>query len=118
MQTDSYAHFVRRKKKAGQDILDTLTPTKADAMHMAMGIVGEAGELLDAIKKHAVYNKPLDLDNIIEELGDMEFFMEGLRQIFNLTRAGIIAANVTKLEKRYGAHYTDAEAIARADKEK
>ena len=47
---------------------------------MVVGVSGEAGELLDAVKKAVIYRKPLDLENVIEELGDLEFYMEGLRQ--------------------------------------
>lgn len=49
------------------------------AMHAAVGLAGEAGELLDAVKKTWVYGKRLDRDNAIEELGDLEFYAEALR---------------------------------------
>lgn len=103
--------------KPGQAIIDSLSETKAHALHMAVGISGEAGELLDAVKKHVIYNKPLDRENAIEELGDLEFYMEGLRQAFGITREETIAANIAKLGVRYSAgSYSDAQAQARADK--
>ena len=86
-------------------------------LHSAVGISGEAGELLDAIKKTWVYGKALDHDNVIEELGDIEFYMEALRGLLGVTRDEIIAANVAKLEKRYPTGYTDALALARLDKQ-
>lgn len=49
--------------KPGADIQDTLTPGKVHLLHMALGIVTEAGELADAIKKHVMYNQPLNFDN-------------------------------------------------------
>jgi NTP pyrophosphatase (non-canonical NTP hydrolase) len=55
-------------------------------MHATMGMAGEAGELLDAIKKNYVYNKALDYTNIIEELGDFEWYAEALRQSLGVTR--------------------------------
>ena len=60
--------------KPGQDIVDELTPMQAFALHMAIGVSGEAGELLDTIKKFAIYQKPLDFTNLVEELGDIEFY--------------------------------------------
>lgn len=113
-----YAEFVARKKKAGADIVAALTPEQADALHMAVGVAGEGGELLDAVKRWAIYQKPMDRDNVVEELGDLEFFMEGLRQRLDISRAETLEANMAKLDKRYVAGYTDAEAAARADKEK
>lgn len=112
----TYAAFVQSRLKAGMDIYEQFGPVKANLAHLAMGVSGEAGELLDAVKKHVIYNKPLDRDNIIEELGDLEFFLEGLRQALGLRREDILNANIAKLSKRYEKGYSDAEASARADK--
>lgn len=112
----SYAEFVRSKKKDGVAITDALSPAQADAWHMATGIAGEGGEVLDAVKRWAIYQKPLDLANVVEELGDLEFFMEGLRQRLDISREETILANMAKLDIRYRAGYTDAEAAARVDK--
>ena len=87
------------------------------ALHMALGVAGEAGELADAIKKEYVYNKPRDLTNIIEELGDLEFYLQQVRMHYNVSRAAVLQANADKLAKRYvNLKYSDAAAIARADK--
>lgn len=107
--------------KPGAALLATLTPGKANLWHMVSGVAGEAGELLDAIKKHVVYNKELDIDNVIEELGDLEFYMEGLRQELNISRQQTLDANIDKLltnpKARYKmGTYTDSQAQARADK--
>jgi len=103
--------------KPGADIVRSLTPGRANALHMAVGVSGEAGELLDAVKKYVIYDKPVDSENIIEELGDLEFYMQGLRAVFGITREQTIQANIAKLSKRYhtGA-YTDNQAQERADK--
>jgi len=114
---EDYAFFVARKKKPGGAIAEAMTASKADAMHMAIGVSSDAGELLDAIKRWVIYDKPLDRANVIEELGDIEFFMEGLRQALSIARPEVIAANMAKLDARYKGGYTDAEAAARADKE-
>lgn len=111
-----YEGMVALKKKDGADILAQMTPDKADADHMAKGVASEGGELLDAIKRWTVYNKELDRDNVIEELGDLEFFMEGLRQNLGISREETLVANMAKLGVRYAEGYSDAEAHARADK--
>lgn len=112
-----YSAFVASRIKDGAELLVSMTSAKMNLMHMAIGISGEAGELLDAVKKHVVYNKPLDLDNIVEELGDIEFYLEGIRQELGLYRSDILEANAAKLERRYPLKYTDEQAQARADKE-
>jgi NTP pyrophosphatase (non-canonical NTP hydrolase) len=107
----AYADFValRFKKDLGGWVQGLL--------HAAVGISGEAGELLDAIKKTWVYEKPLDIANVIEELGDLEFYMEAMRAQLGVTRVQVIEANVAKLTKRYPTGYSDEAAQARADKE-
>lgn len=103
--------------KPGIDILYSLTPEKSHLLHMVMGISGEAGELLDAIKKHVIYNKPLDMQNVLEELGDIEFYLQGLRQELEIRRVDTLQANIRKLGVRYSSmKYSDSAAQARADK--
>jgi NTP pyrophosphatase (non-canonical NTP hydrolase) len=104
-----YSRFVATLvKDMGSDTLNTL--------HAAVGVSGEAGELLDAVKKHWAYNKPLDRENVIEELGDLMFYITHLMCVMKLSYVEIINANVTKLRHRYPQGYTDADAQARADK--
>jgi len=105
-------------RKPGAEILASLTAEDVDLWHMATGVTGEAGELVDAVKKAVVYRRPIDCVNVIEELGDLEFYMEGIRQILGITRDETLEANLAKLAIRYpGYQYTDARAQERADKD-
>lgn len=109
--------MVQNLVKPGSEIVNELTPHQASLIHMALGISGEAGELLDAIKKSSIYQKPIDMQNIIEELGDLEFYMEGLRQELKITREQTIQGNISKLSKRYESmKYSNQAAIERNDK--
>lgn len=115
---DKHAHMVSVLMKKGEDILKTLTPLQVDAIHCALGVTGEAGELGDAIKKWVIYCKEIDIENIVEELGDLEFFMERIRTIFAITREQTLVANMMKLAKRYeGFEYSNEAAQDRKDKE-
>ena len=113
-----YNEMVKRLAKDGKLILGQMEPYQAYIWHMATGVSGEAGELLDAVKKHVVYQKPLDRVNIIEELGDLEFYMEGLRQQLGISRKQTLEQNKRKLAVRYaGYEYSNEAAQNRADKE-
>lgn len=117
MTTITHSEMVSVLVKPGTDIISSLTPEKSELWHMATGVSGESGELLDAIKKHVIYNKPLDIENVIEELGDLEFYMEGVRQNLGITREQTITQNIQKLSVRYhGLTYSDQKAQDRADK--
>ena len=57
------------------------------------------------------------MDNITEESGDIEFYLEGLRQIFAIRRKDTLTANIKKLSKRYSdLQYSNKSAIDRVDK--
>ncbi len=113
-----HADMVQKLAKDGEEITVEMNPFKAHLMHMVFGICGEAGELLDAVKKYVIYNKELDMDNIIEELGDIEFYMEGFRQELKLNRGYVLLQNVKKLSERYSTgKYSDNQANERADKQ-
>lgn len=86
-------------------------------VHAAMGVSGEAGELLDAIKKHWVYGKELDVGNVMEELGDILFYVQAMANEFGWDLTDLVVENMKKLQQRYpSGAYSDAQAIARADK--
>lgn len=90
---------------------------KAHVLHMAVGISGEAGELLDCVKKYAIHDQDLNGENLVEELGDIEFYLEGLRAHFGLSRDFILKRNINKLNQRYSAGtYSDQQAHLRTDK--
>ena len=110
-----YSEFVRSRKKDPDDI-GPFEQTQKDLMHMTLGIAGEAGELVDAVKKYVIYDKDLDLQNVIEELGDLEFYLEGFRDALGLVRSHIVSYNMEKLTKRYPEKYSNKDAIERKDK--
>lgn len=64
--------MVAKLAKPGEDILTSLTPEKCHLWHMVTGVAGEAGEILD-------YQSDA---NLLEELGDMEFYLQALRVEF------------------------------------
>jgi NTP pyrophosphatase (non-canonical NTP hydrolase) len=114
----NHAEMVQRLAKPGQDIIAELTPNNAHLWHMASCVMGEAGELFDAIKKPAIYAKgAIDRENVVEELGDLEFYLAGLRLSLGITRAETLQANMDKLQKRYHkGTYSNEQAQERADK--
>lgn len=112
-----HLNMVLMLAKPGEKIVAELTAAEAHLWHMATGVAGEAGELLDAFKKAVVYKKALDVKNVVEELGDLEFYMAGIRAELGLQRDDILQANMDKLAARYKGHrYTDDQAQLRADK--
>lgn len=105
-----YNEFVDRLFKKGNTDVESM-------IHASMGISGEAGEIIDAIKKTWIYNKPLDVENIKEEIGDVLFYLTELATLVGYSLEEAMLDNAKKLEKRYPTgKYSDADAQARADK--
>lgn len=117
MDDITHPQLVAALAKPGKTIKDELLDSECHLWHMATGVAGEAGELIDAVKKIVIYRKAPDVQNIIEELGDMEFYLEAIRAHFGITREQVLEANINKLKIRYGKlKYSDEQAQARVDK--
>ncbi len=100
---------VTKRLQVTDDLINTL--------HAAMGVSGEAGELMDAVKKAVLYGKPLDTENVIEELGDLCWYMNLMMETVGTTWEEVMVRNYQKLEKRYPSGFTEKAAQERADKE-
>lgn len=112
----THESLVRSLVKDGTIIADEMTGACAHLMHMALGVANEAGEIVDAIKKHVIYNKELDIENVIEEIGDMYFYLQGILNELDISKEEVLQHNINKLTVRYGKQYSDKAAIDRKDK--
>ena len=82
-------------------------------LHAAMGLVTEAGEFIDMLKKHIYYDKTLDEVNLIEELGDIMWYFEIACDVLKVEREEIEEININKLRKRYPNGFSKKDAIER-----
>jgi NTP pyrophosphatase (non-canonical NTP hydrolase) len=88
-------------------------------LHAAMGICTESGELMDALKKHLIYGKPIDNVNVQEEAGDLFWYVAILADAFNFTFEDTMEKNIAKLKARYPNRFTEKDAQLRdLDKER
>lgn len=95
-----YSEFVRDMFKRRPDDHGHFLRTFGQ-LHAAAGIAGEAGEILEIFKKYAFTNKPINRAELISELGDIEFYLQALRTVTNITRDEVLKANIKKLEGRH-----------------
>lgn len=98
-------------------VFSSLTAEQAHFLHMAVGLAGEATEMLDQIFNHIFHGADLDEANIVEEGGDATFYIQGLAGPIGVCLGELLLSNKAKLiGKRYPNGYSDAAAIERADK--
>lgn len=69
--------------------------------YCALGLAGEAGEVVDIAKKWFGQGHPLDLGKVKNELGDVLWYISALACSLDISLEEIATANVEKLRKRY-----------------
>ncbi len=117
MEAKKYIELSDRTcKHIGEEGL-VLLPAQYDLIHAAFGIAGEAGEIVDAAKKHVFYGKPLDYENMREEIGDVMWYVALMCRTLNVSLEELFQENIDKLTKRYPEKYTDELAVKRLDKQ-
>lgn len=115
MDKSKYLSFVKSIEKPGDTI--SLDSEQKRMTHAALGMSGETGETVDLIKKHVIYGKDLDKNKVVEECGDILYYMAVLLDTVGSDIDTAIFENYKKLSRRYSTgSYSDEQAKARADK--
>lgn len=113
-ERDEYTKFaIRTEADASNMALLGRLGSAARLLHAAIGVGGEAGELLDAVKRHVFYGKPLDRVNVMEEAGDILWYLAIVCDVCGCTFKELQDMNIAKLMARYPEKYTDTEALNR-----
>lgn len=72
-----------------------------EVMNAALGLVAEAGEVVDIIKK-TFYHKPKNRrEDLLLELGDVLYYYAKFIDLYGFTLEEILEANKVKLFERY-----------------
>jgi NTP pyrophosphatase (non-canonical NTP hydrolase) len=93
MNTTEYMKEVHRTCSI-KDQKDLLTLT-------ALGIAGEAGEVVDTVKKVLYHSHELDISALCKEVGDLLWYTVLLCDTVGLTLDDVMQTNVDKLRRRY-----------------
>ncbi len=81
--------------------------------HAVMGTVTEAGELMDAVKKAKINGRALDRVNLVEEVGDVMWYLALLADELGVSFEDIWEKNINKLRQRYPEKYSDEQSHLR-----
>lgn len=93
--------------------LNTNLLPRESISNMCMGISGEAGEVIDHIKKNFYQGHELDKDHMKEELGDLMFYIVNLATMLDIEMVDVLQGNVDKLLKRYPNGFDENKSINR-----
>lgn len=120
MNPSEYQRLAKRTECPQEPIHERIglrLPRSAPLLHAAIGISGEAGELAGAVEKWLWYNKPLDVQNVKEELGDLLWYIAEACNALDFDMGEIMAANIAKLKARYPEKY-DGERAAEENRDR
>lgn len=66
-----------------------------------MGLCGESGEAIDIVKKHLAQGHNLDREHLIDELGDIAWYIAETATALDVTLEEVLTRNIDKLKRRY-----------------
>ena len=93
-----------------------LGAAQQNIIHAHFGMSTETGEIGDAIKTHFIYGQDLDRSNIVEECGDLMWYIALMLTACGYSMEECMRSNIYKLKLRYPEKFTEQDALERKDK--
>ena len=84
-----------------------------DLANAGLGLTGEAGEVADIIKKHLYQGHDLPRDKIVEELGDLMWYVSLTTSLIGVDLKAVMQANIEKLWRRYPNGFRPEDSVHR-----
>lgn len=90
-------------------------PEREQLIESCFGLFGEAGEVIDHLKKHLFHSHELDLAYLSNELGDTLYYINVLAAIVGLDTNDVQADNMLKRAARYPNGFEERMSIYRKE---
>lgn len=113
MNADEYQKLAMRTAATPDLFNNNVDGSMDDVLHALLGIGTEAGELQDMLKKHLMYGKAFDRTNLVEECGDLLWYIAFALKTVNVTMSDCMERNIKKLQVRYPQKFTTENALNR-----
>lgn len=98
--------------------MTTLNPAldKKDVLiNGVMGLCGEAGEVIDLVKKHLAQGHDLDVERLAKELGDVAWYLAETAYAIGYDLETVLAGNIDKLRARYPEGFSSERSLHRTE---
>ena len=96
--------------------MTTLNPALSEKdvlINGVMGLCGESGEAIDIVKKHLAQGHELDQEALINELGDVAWYLAETARALGVDLETVLARNIAKLKQRYPEGFDTAQSVNR-----
>lgn len=80
-----------------------------------MGLCGEAGEVIDLVKKGLYQGHEIDPNRIAEELGDCLWYAAVIAEAIHVPLGSVMKMNIAKLKERYPDGFSKERSIHREE---
>lgn len=84
-------------------------------INSVMGLCGESGEVIDLVKKNVSHGHPLNREKLIDELGDVAWYLAECATVLDVTLEEVLERNIEKLKKRYPEGFSTERSINREE---
>ena len=101
-------------EKAAQRTSNTVTD-KYKIINGCMGLAGEAGEVIDVLKKHMFQGHSLDREKMIDECSDVMWYLAEIATGLGVTLEEVAQHNVDKLWKRFPTGFDSVRSVNREE---
>lgn len=81
--------------------------------HASKGMITEVGEFVDELKKWEFYGKSYTTTSLVEELGDLMWYIAITCDTLNISLEEVMERNIAKLKARYGDKFNEEGALNR-----
>jgi NTP pyrophosphatase (non-canonical NTP hydrolase) len=98
--------------------MTTLNPALSERdvlINGVMGLCGESGEVIDIVKKHLAQGHELNREKMIDELGDVAWYIAEIATVLDVPLEDILTRNIEKLKCRYPEGFSTEKSINRED---
>lgn|SRR5574342_262018 len=113
MNANDYQHLAARTLIDRPDA--EYTPDELIMVWSALGLVGEAGEAANLIKKAVFHRHDFDQSKLVDELGDILWYIAAIMTGLDLPLSLAMQGNIDKILRRYPNGYRSADSIARSE---
>ena len=103
-------------QKAAERTSGDLTPFQK-VRNGCYGLNGEAGECIDILKKHEFQGHPFNSDKMLDELGDVLWYIAQTATGLGVTLDDVAQHNIDKLKKRYPDGFDAERSVHRSEYE-